>query len=122
VIPEEASAMAFKVASANAFRDAIKNARVTLLEPFFKVEVVTPEESMGNVIGDLNSRRGKVNNMHPRGNVQVIDAEMPLQTMFGYATDLRSISQGRATFSMEFHEYVPVPPKVEQEILARMGR
>jgi elongation factor G len=122
VIPEEASAMAFKVAAANAFRDAIKNAKVTLLEPFFKVEVITPEESMGNVIGDLNSRRGKVNNMHPRGNVQVIDAEMPLQTMFGYATDLRSISQGRATFSMEFHEYVPVPSKVEQEILSKMGR
>jgi elongation factor G len=122
VIPEESSAMAFKIAAANAFREAIRSAKVTLLEPYFKVEVVSPEESMGNVIGDLNSRRGKVNNMYPRGNVQIIEAEMPLQTMFGYATDLRSISQGRATFSMEFHEYAPVPPKVEQEILAHMGR
>jgi elongation factor G len=117
VIPEEASAMAFKVASANAFREAVRSAKAVLLEPTFKIEVVTPEEAMGNVIGDLNSRNGKVNNMYPRGNTQVIEAEMPLRSMFGYATDIRSISQGRATFSMEFKEYSQVPPKVEQEIL-----
>lgn len=117
VIPEEASAMAFKVAAANAFRESVRSAKAVLLEPTFKIEVVTPEEAMGNVIGDLNSRNGKVNNMYPRGNTQVIEAEMPLRSMFGYATDIRSISQGRATFSMEFKEYSQVPPKIEQEIL-----
>ena len=122
VRPDEASAMAFKIAAANAFREALRNSRSQLLEPIFKVEVTTPDEFMGNVIGDLNSRRGKVHGMMPRGSVQIIRAEMPLMTMFGYATDLRSISQGRATFSMEFLEYAMVPPKVEQEILAKMGR
>src|SRR6185437_853278 len=92
VNPEQASAMAFKIAAANAFREALRNAKSQLLEPIFKVEVTTPDESMGNIIGDLNSRRGKVNGMAPRGSVQVIQAEMPLMTMFGYATDLRSIS------------------------------
>ena len=114
--------MAFKIASANAFREALRNSKSQLLEPIFKIEVTTPEEFMGGIIGDLNARRGKVNHMQPKGNYQVIDAEIPLQTMFGYATDLRSISQGRATFSMEFLEYSIVPPKVEQEILNRMGR
>lgn len=122
VNPDESSAMAFKIASANAFREALRSAKSQILEPIFKVEVVTPEEFMGNVIGDLNSRRGKVNHMTPRSGFQVIDAEMPLQTMFGYATDLRSISQGRATFSMEFLAYALVPPKIEQEILQRIGR
>jgi elongation factor G len=122
IVPDEASAMAFKIAAANAFREALKAAKSLLLEPMFNVEVVTPEEFMGNVIGDLNARRGKVTSMNPRAGSQVISAELPLMTMFGYATDLRSISQGRATFSMEFREYTPVPPKVEQEILAKMGR
>lgn len=121
-VPEEASPMAFRIAAGNAFREATRAAKAILLEPTFKVEVVTPESSMGSVIGDLNSRNGKVNNMQPRGNVQVIDAEMPLRSMFGYSTDLRSISQGRASFSMEFLEYAPVPPKVEAEILSHMGR
>ncbi len=119
---DESSAMAFKIAAANAFREALMNAKSVILEPVFAVEVVTPEESMGNVIGDLNSRRGKVQNMTPRGKTQVIKAEMPLAAMFGYATDVRSISQGRATFTMEFLEYCLVPPKVEKEILAHMGR
>lgn len=119
---DELSAMAFKMASANAFREALRAAKSQMLEPIFKIEVVTPEESMGNVIGDLNARRGKVNHMTPRGNNQVIEAEMPLQTMFGYATDIRSITQGRATFSMEFLEYALVPPKVESEILNKIGR
>ncbi len=122
VRPEEASAMAFKIAAANAFRESLRAAKSQLLEPIFKVEVVTPDEFMGNIIGDLNSRRGRVSGMDPRGHSQVIHAEMPLMTMFGYATDLRSISQGRATFSMEFFEYAAVPPKVEQDILAGMGR
>lgn len=122
VNPDDASAMAFKIAAANAFREALRAAKSQLLEPIFKLEVVTPEDFMGTVIGDLNSRRGKVNHMTPRGTTQVIDCEAPLQTLFGYATDLRSISQGRATFSMEFLEYAVVPPKAEQEILTRIGR
>lgn len=120
---EMASEMAYKIAAANAFREAARNAGPILLEPIFKVEVVTPDEFMGNVIGDLNSRRGKVLSMTARGgNMQVVDAEVPLATMFGYATDLRSLTQGRGTFTMEFEEYAPVPPKISQEILAKMGR
>ncbi|MEQ1664016.1 MAG: elongation factor G [Bdellovibrionales bacterium] len=122
VVPEEASTMAFKIAAANAFREGLKNAKSQLLEPIFKVEVVVSEDSMGSVIGDLNSRRGKVNHIYPKAKVQVIDAEMPLQTMFGYATDLRSLSQGRATFAMEFLEYAPVPSKHVAELLSKMGR
>ncbi len=122
VHPEESSAIAFKIAAANASREALKGAKSQLLEPIFKVEVVTPEEFMGSVIGDLNARRGKVNQMTPRAQYQVIEADMPLQAMFGYATDLRSLTQGRATFSMEFLEYAVVPPKVEQEILHHIGR
>ena len=88
----------------------------------FKVEVVTPEDYMGSVISDLNSRRGKINGMNARASMQVVDAEAPLMNLFGYATDLRSVSQGRASFSMEFLEYSPLPGKVEKELLAKMGR
>ncbi|OFZ11248.1 MAG: translation elongation factor G [Bdellovibrionales bacterium RBG_16_40_8] len=119
---DESSAIAFKIAAANTFREALKKAKSQLLEPMFKLEVITPEEFMGGVIGDLNARRGKVNHMTPRGVSQVIEAEVPLQTMFGYATDLRSLTQGRATFTMEFLEYSVVPPKIEQEILHNVGR
>lgn len=114
--------MAFKVASSLAFRDAIKKVRSQLLEPIFKLEIFTPEEFMGSIIGDLNSRRGKIHSMNPKGNGQVVQADAPLATLFGYATELRSMSQGRANFSMEFLEYAPVAPKVEAEILAQMGR
>jgi elongation factor G len=120
---EETSAeMAYKIAAANAFREAARNADPVLLEPVFKVEVSTPDEFMGGVIGDLNSRRGKVHSMNARRGVQVVDAEAPLATMFGYATDLRSLTQGRGTFTMEFKQYSPVPTKIAQEILAKMGR
>ena len=122
VKPDEATVMAFRVAAANAVRAATREAKAQLLEPTFKVEVLTPEEYMGNVIGDLNSRRGKVNQMRAKGSMQAIDAEMPLQTMFGYSTELRSLSQGRATFSMEFLEYRVVPDKIQKEILSNMGR
>jgi elongation factor G len=114
--------MAYKIAAANAFRDAARNADPVLLEPVFKVEVATPDEFMGGVIGDLNSRRGKVHSMTARRGVQVVDAEVPLASMFGYATDLRSLTQGRGTFTMEFKQYATVPPKISQEILTRMGR
>ncbi len=119
---QESTEMAFKVAAGMAFRDGVKKAKSLLLEPIFALEILTPDEFMGNVIGDLNSRRGKIHSMTPKGGLQVIRAEAPLMTLFGYATDLRSVSQGRASFSMEFKQYMVVPPKVEAEILAKMGR
>lgn len=122
VRPDQSTPMAFRVVGANAVRTALKAAKCQLLEPIFRVEVVTPEDFMGNVIGDINARRGKVHAMNPKGGNQVVEAEVPLMTLFGYATDLRSISQGRASFSMEFHEYAPVPTKVEEEILHKLGR
>ena len=119
---ESAAEMAYKIAAGNAFREAARNADPVLLEPMFKVEVGMPDEFMGGVIGDLNSRRGKVLSMSARGYTQVVDAEVPLATMFGYATDLRSLTQGRGTFTMNFKQYAIVPPKVAQDILAKMGR
>ncbi|MDX9730370.1 MAG: elongation factor G [Bdellovibrionales bacterium] len=119
---ETSSEMAYKVAGANAFREAARKAEPQLLEPVFKVEVTTPDEFMGGVIGDLNSRRGKVHSMTAKTGRQVVDAEVPLATMFGYATDLRSLTQGRGTFSMEFNEFEVTPSKVAQEILQRLGR
>ena len=85
-----------------------------------KNEVVVPEQYMGDVIGDLNSRRGRILGMSQRGNAQVIDAEVPLATMFGYVTDLRSMTQGRATSSMQFSHYAPVPPAIQEEIVAKV--
>jgi elongation factor G len=119
---KESSEMAFKVAASQALREALKSVKSQLLEPVFKLEIFTPEDFMGTVIGDLNARRGKVHSMNPKPGGQVIQAEAPLATLFGYATDLRSLSQGRASFSMEFLQYAPVPPKVEAEILAGLGR
>ena len=121
-VEEQASEMAFKVAAAQAFREAAMKAGAKLLEPVFKLELTTPEEFMGNVIGDLNSRRGQVGQIEPRGNDQVIHAEAPLAALFGYATDLRSVSQGRASFAMEFKSYEETPPKVQTEVLQRLGR
>jgi elongation factor G len=118
----ESTEMAFKVAASTAFREAIKKSKSQLLEPLFRVEAVTPDDFMGNVIADINARRGRVLQMNPRSGLQVIAAEVPLTNLFGYATDIRSISQGRASFSMEFLHYAPVPPKVEQEILTQLGR
>jgi elongation factor G len=119
---EDSSEMAYKIAAGTAFREAARTADPLLLEPIFKVEVIIPDEFMGGVIGDLNARRGKVLSMSARANTQIVDAEIPLATMFGYATDLRSLTQGRGTFTMVFMEYGSVPPKVAQEILTRMGR
>lgn len=119
---KESTEMAFKVASSMALREALKSVKSQLLEPVFKVEIFTPEDFMGTVIGDLNARRGKVHNMTPKPGGQVILAEAPLASLFGYATDIRSLTQGRASFSMEFQQYSPVPPKVEAEILNHLGR
>ena len=119
---DESNEMAFKVAASTAFREALKQANPILMEPIFKIEIITPEEFMGNVIGDLNGRRGKVLNMTARGTDQVVSAEAPLVGLFGYATDLRSVSQGRASFGMEFLQYSELPAKASRDVLEKMGR
>ncbi len=116
---EDSTEVAFKVAATMAFRDAAKKAAPILLEPVMAAEVSTPDAYMGNVIADLASRRGKVLGMLPRGGVEVVQAEVPLAEMFGYSTSLRSASEGRATFTMQFHEYAPVPPNVAEALIQR---
>ena len=116
----DSSEIAFKIAASMAFRDASNDADAVLLEPVMAVEVVTPEEFMGEVIGDINARRGKVGAMDLRAGTQVIEATVPLAEMFSYATQLRSLTQGRATYSMQFSEYVETPDKVSAEIVARI--
>ena len=115
----DSSEMAFKIAGSLAVKKAARAARPVLLEPVMAVEVVTPDDYMGDVIGDLSSRRGRVEGMDQRGNSQVIHAQVPLADMFGYATDLRSRTQGRATYSMQFQAYNEVPESVSKEIIAR---
>jgi elongation factor G len=114
----DSSEMAFKIAGSMVLQEAARRAGVKLLEPVMDVEVTTPEEYMGDVIGDLNSRRGKVMGMNQRGNSQVIKAQVPMSEMFGYATDLRSKTQGRATYSMQFNSYQDVPASIAEEIVA----
>ena len=116
----DSSEMAFKIAGSMALKKAAKLANPILLEPIMAVEVVMPDEYMGDVIGDLSSRRGKVEGMEQRGNSQVVRAQVPLAEMFGYATDLRSRTQGRATYTMQFHSYQEVPESVSKEIIARV--
>ncbi len=113
----DSSELAYKIAGGLAFREACKDAAPTLLEPVMAVEVVVPEDYVGDVIGDINSRRGDVTNMAPRGNVQAIDADVPLASMFGYVGDLRSATQGRATYTMQFARYAPVPEAVLRTIV-----
>jgi elongation factor G len=114
----DSSEMAFKVAGSMAFRSAMQRANPKLLEPVMAVEVVTPEAYLGDVMGDINSRRGRVEGLEPRGNAQAIRARVPLATMFGYATDLRSTTQGRATFTMQFDRYEEVPESIAGEIVS----
>jgi len=116
----DSSEMAFKIAGQNVFRKAAEMAKPVLMEPIMAVEVVTPEEYMGDVMGDLSSRRGRVGGMEARGNTQVVNAQVPLSEMFGYSTDLRSRTQGRATYSMQFAEYQQVPDAIAQEIVKRV--
>jgi elongation factor G len=113
----DSSEMAFKIAGSMAFKNAEQRAKPKLLEPVMAVEVVTPEEYLGDVMGDLNSRRGRVEGLEPRGNAQAIRARVPLATMFGYATDLRSTTQGRATFTMQFDRYEEVPQSIAGELV-----
>ncbi len=118
----DSSEIAFKIAGSMAFREAMKKADPVLLEPIMEVEVDTPEEYMGDVIGDLNKRRGKILGMEKRGAVQVIKAEVPLAEMFGYATDLRSLTQGRATFVMQFKKYEEVPKHIAEQIAGERAK
>ena len=116
----DSSEMAFKIAGSMAFKEAAKRAQPALLEPVMKVEVVVPEEYMGDIIGDLNSRRGRIEGMEPRGGSQVINSMVPLSDMFGYATEMRSRTQGRASFSMHFAHYEEAPRSVAEEVMARV--
>jgi elongation factor G len=116
----DSSEIAFKVAGSLALKEAAQRANPVLLEPIFKVEVVTPEEFMGDVIGDLNRRRGQVSGMEQRGNAQVITAYVPLAEMFGYATDVRSTTQGRATYTMQFERYDEVPTNVAEKVVGEL--
>ena len=117
----DSSEVAFKMAGSMAFKDAARKAKPTLLEPIMKVEVTTPEEFMGDVMGDLNSRRGQIDEMSDRDDIKIINAQVPLAEMFGYATQLRSLTQGRASYAMEFDDYKPVPKNVEEEIKTARG-
>ena len=116
----DSSEMAFKIAGQAGFRKAAEQAKPVLLEPIMSVEVVTPEEYMGDVMGDLSSRRGRIGGMEARGNTQVVTASVPLSEMFGYSTDLRSRTQGRATYTMQFDSYQQVPENIASEIIKRV--
>ena len=111
--------MAFKIAASMAFKEAFKKGNPSILEPVMAVEVVTPEDFMGDIIGNLNSRRGRIDRMEKRGKAQHIKAFVPLAEMFGYATDLRSLSQGRATYTMQFAQYEAVPNNIKETITAK---
>src|ERR1700760_1487639 len=113
----DSSEIAFKIAGSLALPEAARRPKPVLLEPVFAVEVVMPEEFMGDVIGDLNRRRGRVHGMEPRGNAQVVTAHVPLSAMFGYATDVRSMTQGRATYTMQFDSYEEVPPNIAEKVV-----
>jgi elongation factor G len=117
----DSSEMAFKIAASMGFKEACRRAKAVLLEPVMDVEVVTPEEYMGAIVGDLNSRRGRIASMEARGSSQVIRATVPLGQMFGYATEMRSMTQGRATYTMQFSRYEEVPPAIAEEIMAKVA-
>jgi elongation factor G len=113
--------MAFKIAGSMCFRDGAKNARPVLLEPVMKVEVITPEKYMGDVVGDINRRRGIVHGMNDGSSGKVVDCEVPLAEMFGYATDLRSATQGRATYTMQFEKYSEAPVSIAEAIIKKVS-
>jgi elongation factor G len=117
----DSSALAFEIAARAALREALQKGRSVLLEPIMKVEVVTPEDYTGSVIGDINSRRGQIQGQDMRGNANVVNAMVPLANMFGYVNTLRSMSQGRATFTMQFDHYAEVPKAVAEEVQAKFA-
>jgi elongation factor G len=116
----DSSELAFKIAGSMAFKDAVRRASPVILEPIMKVEVVVPEDFMGAVIGDISSRRGKISGTELRGGMQAIRAEVPLAEMFGYATNLRSLTEGRGLFTMEFSHYAELPEMLSQGIRAKV--
>jgi len=116
----DSSEMAFKIAGSMAFKEAARQAHPIILEPIMEVEVVTPSDFLGDVIGDLSSRRGKIGGMTQRGDAQVVAADVPLAEMFGYSTELRSMTQGRAVYSMQFDHYEEVPKAVAEQIVAKV--
>jgi elongation factor G len=116
----DSSEMAFKIAGSMAIKEAARKAGIQLLEPVMSVEVVTPEDYMGDVMGDLSGRRGNIEGMEPRGSAQVVRANVPLSEMFGYATDVRSMTQGRANYTMQFASYEPAPSSIQEEIVAKV--
>ena len=118
----DSSEMAFSTAGSMAFKEAMRRGSPQILEPMMKVEVTTPEEFMGDIMGDLNARRGQIGGMDPRGNAQVINADVPLANMFGYVGNMRSMTQGRASYSMEFHHYAPVPTALAEELVEKNRR
>ena len=113
----DSSEAAFKIAGSMAFQEAAKRAKPVILEPIMKVQVIIPQEFLGETTGDINSRRGKIETIGDRANIKVIDAKVPLSEMFGYATALRSLTQGRGSFSMEFSSYEPTPNNIAQLII-----
>ncbi|HYF62826.1 MAG TPA: elongation factor G, partial [Herpetosiphonaceae bacterium] len=115
----DSSEMAFKIAASMALKDGVRKGNPQILEPIFKIEVTVPEDYMGTIIGDITSRRGRIEGMEARGNAQIVRGFVPLANMFGYATDLRSQTQGRATYSMEFHHYEPLPRMIQEEIIEK---
>ncbi|MEM5781342.1 MAG: elongation factor G, partial [Lawsonibacter sp.] len=118
----DSSEMAFKIAGSMAFKEACRKAGPVLLEPIMKVSVTVPDDYLGNVIGDLNSRRGQILGQESRPGAQQVDALVPLANMFGYATDLRSSTQGRGQYSMEPHSYVEIPKNISEKIISERGR
>ena len=118
----DSSEMAFKIAASMGFKEGTKRANPILLEPMMSIEIITPEEFMGQVVSDLNSRRGKTTRVEYRAGTNVIIGQVPLANMFGYATDLRSLTQGRATFTLQFFHYSPVPQSVSEGILSELKR
>ena len=116
----DSSEMAFKIAGSMAIKNALQKAGSILLEPVMDVEVVVPEEYMGDVIGDLNSRRGKISGILPRKDAQVVEAFVPLAEMFGYATSLRSLTQGRAVYTMQFDHYQPLPQSLADQVIEKL--
>jgi elongation factor G len=115
----DSSDFAFKIAASMAFQDAAKNAKPVILEPIMKLEVTTPENFLGDVIGDINSKRGRIEEMGERMGLRIVDALVPLGEMFGYATNLRSFTEGRGTFNMEFNSYQEVPRNISEEIITK---
>ncbi|MGI6216333.1 MAG: elongation factor G, partial [Coriobacteriales bacterium] len=115
----DSSEAAFKIAGSMAVKEALRKSDPVLLEPYMAVEVETPEEYMGDVMGNLSSRRGHIQGMEDRANAKVVKADVPLSEMFGYATDLRSFTQGRASYTMQFKSYEPVPKSIAEEIVSK---